>query len=318
MIHKATSKSLSPLLIKYTAVTVILLALSQSSLSNPGKELPDYFEPLRQKLIGDGISSEIVDSYFSDDRFDLLPKLLRVNVRQPDAKAAYEGFVEFESVNLTTEYLAKHYQTFEDVLSTSRVDPHIVAAILRVESSLGKYKGKYRLMNVFASLTLLTSDQLDEIAPTFWDHVLKDSTPDEEPALRQKALKRANSKSRWAYRELKTLLVMAEENKIDPLAVKGSWAGAFGLPQFLPTSMKAYGKDGNGDGIVELDVLDDAIASIANYLQIHGYRTDNQAKRKKAVWHYNHSDDYVECILTLAERVKEQLNNQNNSQDSDQ
>ncbi|MFC2170983.1 hypothetical protein ACFLQJ_03280 [Calditrichota bacterium] len=53
--------------------------------------------------------------------------------------------------------------------------------------------------------------------------------------------------------------------------------------------------------------MDDAIASIAHYLSKHGYRRDNEQKRRKAIWHYNHSDDYVNCIIGLSAKVKTQL-----------
>ena len=92
--------------------------------------------------------------------------------------------------------------------------------------------------------------------------------------------------------------------RMDPLQVKGSWAGAFGIPQFIPTSVKAYGKDGDGDGIVDIESLDDAIASVANYLAIHGYSAADPQKSKKAVWHYNHSGEYVDCIIELRDKVK--------------
>ncbi|MDP8206239.1 MAG: lytic murein transglycosylase [Candidatus Electryonea clarkiae] len=291
-----------------TLIALILISAGVNiAYAQSIQEQSHLFSALRERLIADEISPGTVSKFFDDPGFALMPGVLRVNVRQPDAKAAYEGFVAQKSVDLTTNYLKKHRVIFDRVLSGSRVEAEIVVAILRVESSLGEYKGKYPIMNVFASLSLLDSENIGEIAPLFWDHVLKDSSPGEEPALRKKAKKRASSKARWAYKELKVLMKMAEDGKIDPLDVKGSWAGAFGLPQFLPSSMDAYAVDGNGDEKIDLYILDDAIASIANYLKIHGYRIDNAQKRRKAVWHYNHSDEYVDCIIRLADKVKTNL-----------
>jgi len=65
---------------------------------------------------------------------------------------------------------------------------------------------------------------------------------------------------------------MAERSKIDILAMRGSGAGAFGYPQFLPTSYLRYGADGNGDGRIRLDDMDDAAASCARFLAQNGWR----------------------------------------------
>lgn len=272
---------------------------------------PVDFEPLKQRLIEDGVSPSTVYAYFDDPRFELQHNLLRVNIRQPSGTAGYERFVGDASVRTATAFLELHRNEIEEVLEGTPVNPEVVVAILNVESSLGTYKGTYRLMNVFASLTLLESDSIATIAPGFWDRVLDGFPLEEHPAAREKALRRSRSKARWAYRELRALLEMAEAGHLDPLQTKGSWAGAYGLPQFIPTSARAYGRDGNGDGIVDLNTLPDAVASIAHYLRVHGYREDSPAKKRKAVWHYNHSDEYVDCILTLSDRIREHARNGN-------
>lgn len=158
-------------------------------------------------------------------------------------------------------------------------------------------------MNVFASLSLLSTDPITDVSPEFWTTVLEGVPSSQHEQIRSKAAKRARSKARWAYRELRTVLIMADEQHFDPLDTKGSWAGAYGLPQFIPTSAKAYGRDGDGDGAINLNTLPDAVASVAHYLRVHGYKTDDPKKRRKAVWHYNHSEEYVDCILGLADKI---------------
>ena len=75
-------------------------------------------------------------------------------------------------------------------------------------------------------------------------------------------------------RELEELLLLARETESNPLSYTGSYAGALGLPQFLPSSIRRYAVDGDGDGRVDLaGSVSDAIASVANFLSVHGWQS---------------------------------------------
>jgi membrane-bound lytic murein transglycosylase B len=75
--------------------------------------------------------------------------------------------------------------------------------------------------------------------------------------------------------ELESFLVMSREESLDPLAPLGSYAGAMGIPQFMPSSFRAYAVDGDGDGHRNLwTSWADVFASVANYLREHGWRKD--------------------------------------------
>jgi len=286
---------------------VAVLLFSVPIVAEPNKDsyAQQQLEQLKTRLIDDGIDPIIVNQYFADSRFSIIPELLRVNIKQPSGTAGYQRFLGDASVRTAAGFLEINRETISGVLQDSPVTPEVVVAILNVESSLGSYKGTYPLMNVFTSLSLLETEPITDVAPEFWNVVLDGISATEEDAARAKATKRAKSKARWAYKELRTILRMAQDGHFDPLDVKSSWAGAYGLPQFIPTSAEAYGRDGNGDGFVDLNTLPDAVASIGHYLKIHGYREDNPKKRRKAVWHYNHSDEYVDCILSLTDKIRE-------------
>ena len=76
---------------------------------------------------------------------------------------------------------------------------------------------------------------------------------------------------------------------------------AIGYPQFMPTNILAYGKDGNDDGNVDLLNHADSMASIANFLKRHGWRPGiSREKAEKVIYHYNHSEYYVNVILKIA------------------
>ncbi|WP_445506602.1 lytic transglycosylase domain-containing protein [Niallia sp. 03190] len=75
-----------------------------------------------------------------------------------------------------------------------------------------------------------------------------------------------------------------------------SSVGAIGHMQFMPATFVAYGIDGNGDGKISPWSLEDAIYSAANYLAANNYSQD----KRKAIWHYNHADWYVNDVLATA------------------
>ncbi|MFN8643487.1 MAG: lytic murein transglycosylase [Candidatus Binatia bacterium] len=112
---------------------------------------------------------------------------------------------------------------------------------------------------------------------------------------------RARDLERTFYPEVIATFAVAARNRIDPLDLTGSGAGAFGLPQFLPSSYLRYAVDGDGDGRVSLYDADDAIASAANYLRANGWRPGiGYEEQRRVIWTYNHSDAYIDTVLTLA------------------
>ena len=107
------------------------------------------------------------------------------------------------------------------------------------------------------------------------------------------------------YPELRALFEIADRQQIDLFTFRGSVAGAFGLSQFLPTSYLKFAVDGDRDGKISLFDTDDAIASTANYLAVHGWKNSDPLKKKqRVIWSYNHSKPYIDTVLGLAEVLK--------------
>jgi membrane-bound lytic murein transglycosylase B len=79
-----------------------------------------------------------------------------------------------------------------------------------------------------------------------------------------------------------------------------SYAGATGPMQFMPATFRRYAADGNGDGIANIDNLDDAVLTAGRYLAANGAATGNYST---ALYAYNHSDSYVSHVLALADRL---------------
>src|SRR3954465_14297841 len=79
--------------------------------------------------------------------------------------------------------------------------------------------------------------------------------------------------------ELEQYLLLARENNLDVFALRGSYAGAIGIPQFMPGSLRRYGVDFDGDGAIDLRRSPaDAIGSVGNFLHGHGWRAGAAGK----------------------------------------
>jgi membrane-bound lytic murein transglycosylase B len=119
--------------------------------------------------------------------------------------------------------------------------------------------------------------------------------------------RRIAQKAQWAYHECKALLTYAQQSGKDPLDIPGSFYGAIGIAQFMPTQALRYGVDGNQDGVVDLFVLEDALFSMGNYLRANGWQGPMQSQRKqrRVIYNYNHSRIYVNTVMAVADYLKE-------------
>jgi membrane-bound lytic murein transglycosylase B len=101
--------------------------------------------------------------------------------------------------------------------------------------------------------------------------------------------------------ELRALFKIGLRERINILNIRGSSAGAFGWPQFMPLAYLRFSVDGNKDGRISLFNPADAIFSVANYLKYHGWRNNNNYRDQlKVIWHYNKSTPYGRAVLEVA------------------
>lgn len=103
--------------------------------------------------------------------------------------------------------------------------------------------------------------------------------------------------------ELQSLLLLARDTGRDPRALRGSYAGALGAPQFMPSSYRRYAVDHGGDGAIDLwNDWGDVLASVANFLVMHGWRSGEPVM---ATAHINHeADDPLDFQLVLKDTVE--------------
>jgi membrane-bound lytic murein transglycosylase B len=148
-------------------------------------------------------------------------------------------FLTEQRIREGVDFWTAHRETLERIANERGVPPEYLAAIIGVETYYGRITGSYRV--------------LDSLATLAFDY------PQRATFFRS---------------ELEQFLVLAREEKIDPLKAMGSYAGAMGAPQFMPSNYRRLAVDGNADGRRDLWAdWDDVLASVANYFREHGWQT---------------------------------------------
>ncbi len=251
---------------------------------------------LKDRLVKAGFEEAYIEKLLSRPEARFLPQIMPKKLLHDEYKLNYQQFLAPERVARAQKFLKEHQKFLSALEERYGVPKEVLVAIFLVETDLGRYTGRYRTFNVLASLAL------SEDWPQVRSYLPADLDPQQEDRLRRFMARRA----KWAFRELCALLTYAQKNGFDPLAIKGSIFGAFGLPQFVPTSVLSYGVDWDGDGRVDLFDLEDALASMANYLSQRGWRgVLSYEAQIKVIKTYNNSQPYAETVLKLAAQLRD-------------
>ncbi|MCW8887573.1 MAG: lytic murein transglycosylase B [Gammaproteobacteria bacterium] len=136
------------------------------------------------------------------------------------------------------KFIKKNRQILEAAEKKYGVPASIITAIIGVETRYGRFRGNYRVLDALSTLSFAYP-----------------------------------KRAKFFRGQLKEFLIMAREEEMDPLKPLGSYAGAMGQPQFIPSSFRSYAIDFDGDGRRDLwDNMDDIIGSVANYFSRHNWR----------------------------------------------
>ncbi len=146
-------------------------------------------------------------------------------------------FLTPELISAGTQFWTSHADELGRAEEEFGVPAEVILGILGVETRYGRNTGTFRAIDALATIAF-------------------------DGARRQDFFRG----------ELRELLLLAREKGIDPLDIKGSYAGAVGLPQFMPSSYRKYAVDYDGDGVIDLRGSPaDAIGSVANYIKAYGW-----------------------------------------------
>ncbi|RPH49623.1 MAG: lytic murein transglycosylase [Desulfobacteraceae bacterium] len=282
---------------KYLSLSGFLFVIAFFS---PGQGVSadfNYFEPLQKKLISEGFDRNKISGIYCSPRMRFDTKGVSMFFVHREAGLNYKQYPSTLSVVGARIYMQKYAKELSEAKEKYGVDRSIITAIILVESKFGKTLGKRSVLNTLSTMASLFDP---DIRSRFWNEISGETT-----LSRDEFEKKALKKSGWAYRELKSFLIYTERERIDPLKITGSYAGAMGIPQFVPSNIMAYATDGNMDGCIDLFEHADAIASIANFLKESGwYPGITVDKAEKVIRMYNPSCYYIDAILKVAEMLK--------------
>ena len=233
---------------------------------------------IKSDALKKGIPESFLNETFSHSSIKIHNKILD-RFAKPYEKKSWTDyrklFVTDSRIQNGSEFYAQHKKNLNAVAIQISMDPFLILSIVGVESHYGRHRGQFTVFN----------------------------------ALYTQIAKMPRRK-KWATKEMIAYLEYCYADSIPPHSIKGSYAGAFGYGQFIPSSFNAFAADGNGDGIRQPYAWADVFASVGNYLVKNGYPVSNNADTKqvyKSVYAYNHADNYVKAVLELRDELKKNI-----------
>ena len=256
------------------------------------------FQSIFDSLANKGVDSNFIKKYLNDTSLKFNERYIKINVTGYLKSTDYTFLYAEKSVEQSKVFFKKYLSILTKAEEKYGVPKEIIVAILKIETRFGEVLGNNHLPSVFFSTAIVNEQKFIDI-----NNKVIDDLPDtaNKKELKEKILQRSQRKSTWAINELIAMSKIEQKYDIDFNKINGSWAGAFGIPQFLPSSFLRSAVDGNGDGKIDLFDLEDAIFSVGNYLC--KYKFDSFANKKKAVYSYNNSNAYAEAVVKLSEKL---------------
>jgi len=223
----------------FMCVLVALVTYGSSCLAaQPSSALrPEIRDFVVQMADRHQFDKDELEKIFS--RTDFRPDVLKL-ISAPASAIAWDEyrkrFVNMQRIKGGVNFWNKYASELEQAKKIYGVPEEIIIAIIGIETAYGSATGGHRVMDALTTLAFDFPRRAD-----------------------------------YFREELEQYLLLAREQKFDLLSIKGSYAGAIGIPQFMPGSYRRYAVDFNRDGKIDLS---DAIGSVGNYLQQHGWEAD--------------------------------------------
>ena len=227
---------------------IFLFCLIFSNSQVRSEDFDLWLSKFKITAIESGISESTVNKVMSNAIF--LPKIIEYDRYQPEFYEDTKTYIKKRSSNKKVSngiiLYKKHTNIITKVEKKYNVEKELLLALMGIETNFGKYLGK---MDILSSLATLSFDK---------------------------------RRSEFFTSELITILQLIDSGIIDYKILYGSWAGAFGNFQFMPSTIKNYAIDYDNNNIIELKKSNDSFASAANYLKKMGWKK-NQPCFKKVI-----------------------------------
>ncbi|WP_413293505.1 lytic murein transglycosylase [Bdellovibrio sp. HCB185ZH] len=209
-----------------------------------------------------------------------------------------------KAVQKSSTFIKANPEAFQAAQKQFGVPAEVVSSLLYIETRHGADMGTFHIVSVYVHLMQVNSPanlkELTRLALLKNKEIKKYSTAKE---VREIMKKRVESKSKWAEEQLIALAEIRKKKHLNLKKLRGSYAGAFGLPQFIPSSYRDFAESLEPDATPDITKPADAIMSVANYLQKSGWKQKNLEAQVTALMKYNNSRDYANGILNISQRV---------------
>ena len=221
-------------------IIFLFLLFTSNSISDENNDFIKWKKNFKVIALNNGISEETFNITMQNVKF--LPKVIEYDRFQPEF---YEDTKTYITKRTSNKKLKKGLDFYKNnnilinmVEKNFKIEKELLISLMGIETNFGTYVGK---MDILSSLATLSFDK---------------------------------RRSEFFTNELITLLKLIETEKVDRKSLYGSWAGAFGFFQFMPSTIENYAIDYNKNKKINLKNNIDAFASAANYLSKIGWRTD--------------------------------------------
>ena len=283
------------------SITLLLISLLVASPSTAKSSDRDFnFKRLQAQLINDkqeNFTKKQIHGIFNNPGVNFDIEGISSYFRHQEHKLNYDQFLSPKSIQTAKNYIWNNYSDLLKAEIDYGVDRNVITAIMLVETRFGSYVGNRPVVSILSTMAALEDKKIREL---FWKKI-----PKKNRITKAEYEKKAVKKAEWAYKELKAFIKYVAREGFDPYTINGSYAGAMGIAQFMPSNIITLAKDGNQDGSINLFHHEDAIVSIANYLKRYGWKPGiSREEAAKVVYHYNHSEYYVNTILNVSDKLK--------------
>ncbi|MGH8682718.1 MAG: lytic murein transglycosylase B [Burkholderiales bacterium] len=226
-------------LVRLASAVALFAAFAAPGAAQTYADHPEARKFIAEMVERHGFGQRDLERLFADARY--LDQVLTLITPLPPGERSWQSyrdlFVTQRRIEAGAQFWRRHARTLARAAETYGVPPEIVVAIIGVETQYGANTGTYRVLD---ALTTLAFDY-----------------PRRAPYFRS---------------ELEQFLLFVRESRAEAASVRGSYAGAIGIPQFMPGSIRRFAVDFDGDGRRDLRASPaDAIGSVANFLRAHGW-----------------------------------------------
>ena len=220
---------------------LIVFFFQSSSFANEIQSFENWKKNFKQRALANNISEQTFDLVMTDARF--LSNVIKYDRHQPefyeDTKTYISKRASYKKLSKGIDFYSNNKELINVVENKFEVEKELLLSLMGIETNYGTYVGK---MDIISSLATLSYDK---------------------------------RRSEFFTKELLILLKLIDENQIDYKSLYGSWAGAFGFFQFMPSTIKNHAIDFNTDNYINLKNSHDAYASAANHLKKIGWKKNS-------------------------------------------